>query len=563
MPSLVANNGPEAGRSYELRDGEYIMGRHPDCDIVIDVGAVSRYHCKVYVTETDSNLEDLKSRNGTFVNETASTGRTKLSPGDQIRVCDVVFTYHLDDRTKASPPPEDPGQASDDSSVSAVMIDDEAEVSSSTIMSKLDVISTRGRAQFAASAELKLNALIEITQSLGKALILDEVLPQVLNSLFRIFHQADRGFVGLVDDKGTLVPRWTKLRRENTNDTIRVSRTIANQVMQSKEAVISADAATDERFEMSQSIADFRIRSMMCAPLLDGENKALGILQLDTLNQGQKFQNEDLEILVSVAYQASIAIDNTRLHEQRFQQRTLARDLQLAKDVQNAFLPRRAPDIEGYDFFDYYQAANQIGGDYYDYIRLVDGRLVVVVADVVGHGIAAAMLMAKLSAEARFCLASISDPAAAVTALNERMCQFNLNRFVTFVMVTIDPETHEATIVNAGHPPPIHRRADGTVETPSKQEARLPIGIMEDVEYHAANVTLQPGDSLTLFTDGLDEAMNPEGKQFTVQRMREIVSETSGAPQEIGDRLLTSVRGHLAGAPQADDMCLVALRRKT
>ena len=131
---------------------------------MIDVGAVSRYHCKVFVTEgAVSDVEDLKSRNGTFVNETVSVGRTRLVAGDQIRVCDVVFTYRVAEESESTPP-------TDDSSVSAVIIDDESDTSSSTIMSKLDVISTRGKAQFAASAELKLNALIEITQSLGKAL---------------------------------------------------------------------------------------------------------------------------------------------------------------------------------------------------------------------------------------------------------------------------------------------------------------------------------------------------------------------------------------------------------
>lgn len=559
MPSLVANNGPEAGKPYPLNDGEYVLGRHPDCDIVIDVGAVSRYHCKVFVTDDVAEVEDLKSRNGTYVNEIVTAGRTRLVAGDQIRVCDVVFTYKSGDESDATPPTEE-------SSVSAVMVDDESDHSSSTIMSKLDVVSSRGKAQFAASAELKLNALIEITQSLGKAVELDEVLPQVLASLFRIFHQADRGFIGLLDENGNLVPKWTKLRRENSDETIRVSRTIANKVMNTKEAIISADAANDERFELSQSITDFRIRSMMCAPLLDGENNALGILQIDTLDQGQRFQNDDLELLVSIAYQASISIDNARLHEERFQerlrQRTIERDLQLAKQVQNAFLPRVQPDIDGYDFFDYYQAANQIGGDYYDYLRLADGRLVVVVADVVGHGIAAAMLMAKLSAEARFCLASEADPAAAVTQLNERMCQFDLNRFVTLVMVTLDPRTHEATIVNAGHPTPILRHVDGSLDMPSKVEARLPIGVMEDVEYSAATLILKPGESLTLFTDGLDEAMNPAGKQFTIARMCEIIATTSGDPKEIGNVLLSQVRKHLGTHPQDDDMCLVALRRK-
>ena len=118
----------------------------------------------------------------------------------------------------------------------------------------------------------------------------------MLDSLFRIFVQADRGFIGLIDERGTLVPRWTKLRREDRDETIRVSRTIARQVMETKEAILSADAANDVRFEMSQSIADFRIRSVMCAPLLDRDRQGIGVLQLDTLDQRHRFQDEDLEL---------------------------------------------------------------------------------------------------------------------------------------------------------------------------------------------------------------------------------------------------------------------------
>src|SRR4029077_1270972 len=114
---------------------------------------------------------------------------------------------------------------------------------------------------------------------------LSEVLPQVLNSLFKIFVQADRAFIVMRTEDGKLVPLATKVRREDTEDTIRVSRTIVNQVMQAKEAILSADAATDQKFEMSQSIADFRIRAMMCAPLLDSEGNAMGVLQIDTLDQ--------------------------------------------------------------------------------------------------------------------------------------------------------------------------------------------------------------------------------------------------------------------------------------
>ena len=230
---------------------------------------------------------------------------------------------------------------------------------------------------------------------------------------------------------------------------------------------------------------------------------------------------------------------------------------ELLKDVQELLLPRQ-PVIEGYAFFDYYQPATQIRGEYYDYIRLADGRWVVVVASGLGFAIRLTKFMAKLPGEVRSCLASESDPAEAVTRLNKRMCQFDLGRVATFVMVTLDPNTHEVTIVNAGHLSPIHRHLDGSVSLPSENETRLPIGVMEDVEYAAVKVTLQPGESLTLFTDGLFKAMNAAGEQFTFDRMCEIVAASQGGPSGIGNSLLTQVRQHLGDRPQDDDMCLIS-----
>ncbi|MFV1966352.1 MAG: SpoIIE family protein phosphatase [Pirellulaceae bacterium] len=552
MAFLKANNGPEAGRHYDLTADEYILGRHPDCTIVIDVGAVSRRHCRIYHEASQYLVEDLRSRNGTFLNDGLVENPHSLRHGDRIRICDVVFSY-LEQG-------EDAIANIEDSSFRAVLVDDQ-EANTSTIMSKLDVVTGHSGTQLVATPEAKLNALIQIMQSLGKALSLDEVLPQVLESLFKIFVQADRGFIGLLDAGGTLIPRWTKLRRADSDDTIRVSRTIANSVMDTKEAILSADAASDVRFEMSQSIADFRIRSMMCAPLLDVDHTPMGILQIDTLDQRQRFQEEDLELLVSAASQASIAIVNARLHDETVANRMLERDVKLAIEVQRAFLPSRTPDIDGYEFYHYYQAANQIGGDYYDYVELPNGKLAVVVADVVGHGVAAAMLMAKLSAEARFCLASESSPAAGLTALNQRICGLSLHRFVTCVMAVLDTESHEATIVNAGHMAPLYRRANGQLEEPSREGSGPPLGIIEDLKYDQVSVTIHPQESLTMYTDGLNETMNADGECFSIARIRKHVQDSDGSPDSIGHTLLEDVLSYLGDRPQDDDMCLVSLRR--
>ncbi len=549
MAYLSAQSGPNQGKSYAVEGESFVLGRHPDCAIVVEDGAISRKHACVLQKGSEFFIEDLNSRNKTFLNTVrVLPGQPQaLTDGDVISICEVEFLFHLGEK---------PERGS-----SILFVDDDSESSNSTIMSKVGVSSNYGGVQLTASTEAKLNALLEITRSLGRAIALDEVLPQVLNSLFKIFVQADRGFIALQGEDGTLVPRWSRAWREDVADTIRVSRTIVNQVMKSQEAILSADAATDSRFEMSQSIADFRIRSMMCAPLIDSEGKSVGVLQIDTLKQNKRFQQEDLEVLVAVATQAGIAIDNAQLHDRALRQREVERDLELAHEVQHGFLPEDRPALPGYEFFDFYQPANMVGGDYFDYLKLPDGKTAIVVADVVGHGVAAALMMAKLSAESRFCLASAPEPAKAIRMLNDRLCGQHVDRFVTAALIVLDPLTHTISIANAGHMAPIHYRTDGTLEEPSSNEAGLPLGIMEGLEYEQATVQMEPGESMTLYTDGLNEAANPAGDLYTIDRIREKVAASKGSPSVLGKELVADVQQFVDGGVQTDDMCLVAFGR--
>jgi serine phosphatase RsbU (regulator of sigma subunit) len=299
----------------------------------------------------------------------------------------------------------------------------------------------------------------------------------------------------------------------------------------------------------------------MCAPLLDSEGNPLGVIQIDTLDQRKRFRQEDLEVLASVAVQAGIAIDNAQLHERALRQKEIEKDLELAWEVQQGFLPQNRPALPGYEFYNYYQAANQVGGDYYDYIPLPDGRTAVLVADVVGHGVAAAMMMAKVSAEAKYCLASEAHPAAAVTRLNDRLSSFLLDRFVTLIMVVLDPVQHEATVVNAGHMAPLWRHTDGAIDEPGADNSGLPLGIMGGFAYEQSAITVQPGELLMLYTDGINEAMNARNEQFSIERLREHLRQSYSGLQATGEAIITDVRRFLAGAPQSDDMCLVCFGR--
>lgn len=559
MALLRAADGPTAGREFRLGEGESIMGRHPDCDIIVDAGAVSRHHARLYRKDDLFFVEDLDSRNGTFVNDRQIDKPFGLHPGDTIRICDLSFRFQGD--TQPGSIHATPGI--DGSGYAPMLVDDSATGGLGTIMSKIDVsLSGRGL-QISASPEVKLAALLEITSSLVRALALDEVLPKLLEGLFKIFVQADRGFIVMHDDRGHVVPRWTKLRRENTDDSLRISRTIVNSVMETKEAILSADAANDERFEMSESIADFSIRSMMCAPLVNADGEAFGVLQIDTLNQRQRFQAEDLEVLVGVAAQAAIAITNAQFHEDALRQRDLQRDLELAHEVQTGLLPGEPPNVDRYNFFAFYGAANHVGGDYYDYVPLPDGKIAVIVADVVGHGVAAALLMARLSAEARFCLAQQMTPADTVTQLNSTFSRAAVeDRFVTLLLAVLDTQSNEITVVNAGHMNPIIRHADGSIDEPGDDEAGLPVGVTDSFDYDQFTLSLTAGDTVAMYTDGLNEALDQQGTLYGMDRLREQITAAPADPDQMGAHLIDDVKLHIGSRDQNDDMCLVCFGRK-
>ena len=164
---------------------------------------------------------------------------------------------------------------------------------------------------------------------------------------------------------------------------------------------LSEDASSDPDVNAAQSIAEFKIRSVMCVPLATPDGKPLGVIQLDSQDRTKKFSQDDLKLLICVANQASIAIENARLHETILVQQKLEEENKAATKVQLGFLPQSFPILPGYEFFAHYTAARTVGGDYYDFIPLPDGQLAVLLGDVSGKGVPAALLMARLSGEAR------------------------------------------------------------------------------------------------------------------------------------------------------------------
>ncbi|TWU05477.1 SpoIIE family protein phosphatase [Stieleria varia] len=562
MAFLSTNAGTPGASRFELTESETTIGRHPDCHIVVDAGAVSRFHAKVTREGGNFSVLDLGSRNGTYLNGQLLQNAQSLHEGDRIRISDVELVFHHLATPAFASSSSNSEMTFDGSSFGVMMVDDEPDSDSMVPASRVEYKSSADGLMVRATAEAKLDALTEISRHMANVQAVDEVLPKVLDSLFVIFPSADRGFVVMEGDKGDLVTRFVRTRavRDET-ETVRISRTIVRKVMSSGEAILSFDAMEDSRFDNSESISDFSIKSMICAPLTDGEGRAFGAIQIDSTQGRGQFVEKDIDLLSGVAAQAGILIHNAKMHEQALHQREVEQDLKLATEVQQAFLPQSPPDAPGFCVASHYQAANHIGGDYFDYIHFGDGRVGIVVADVVGHGVAAAMFMAKLSAETRFCLASDHDVARAVERLNDRMSRLEVERFVTFLLIVVDPANPNVTIVNAGHMAPVMRKAcDGSIEEPGEEESGLPIAIDTGMDYEAVEVLVEAGDVLVMYTDGVNEAMDAEDNEFGMEAVREITRK-GGSAEEICGRIVQAVHQHIGAAPPFDDMCLVVIER--
>ena len=547
MSHLIVLTGPHQGQRLPFDRITTVLGRDNLCDVVLesenpaDVTAVSRKHAvisrdqdKYYIEDGDGNGKE--SRNHTFVNDVQVPfpGRVLLKNNDSIRICKSRFVFHDSAAVEPNRDSKDHGEQEPypDSS------------------SSISVSISHNSSLYLVQPAEKLKLLLEISNRLSHTLDLDSLLPQVVETLLQLFTQADRVFLMLQDDAtGALVPRCFKARRLDADSRIGASANIVEQCLKTVEGLLSDDPVP-----------------VICAPLWSVDGKAFGILVLDSLGNRKKFVQEDLTLLMGVASQASIALYSAQYHREALARERVNRDLALARDVVKSFLPARLPEIPGYEFFACFESAYEVGGDYYDFVPLAGDRLGILVGDVAGKGVAAALWMARLSAMAWVCLQAEPELAVAVSRLNTLMQPLSLtDRFVTMAALVLDPIAQTLTVVNAGQPPPLLLRGGaGTVEEVlPREKGGLPLGILAGYAYEAHQVALQPGDRLILFSDGVTDARDVHGRQLETQGLCTVLERASDHPQELGERILQAVKKHAAGCSQYDDITLVCFGRMT
>jgi serine phosphatase RsbU (regulator of sigma subunit) len=555
MATLVRTQGNHEGKWVYTVGPRCVLGRHAECDIseiFAGNGGVSRFHAQIECTGGRYFVEDKGSRNGTSVNGQRVTGRMPLRDGDRLVIAGVELIFF--DDAEAGAEVADPASSS-----SGITFDEPAEPARPH--TSLTVAAPGAGTSLPSVPADKLRALVQMLKVLGRSLDIDATLHELLEGLFAIFPQAQCGFVAFTSEgEIDITPRATNFRNAKMNSQMRVSRSLVRHVLSRREAVLWGDRDSKQGDSNFRTLAELSVHSLMSAPLLDGDGNPFGIVQIDNNNGQSEFTQEDLEVMVAAVSQAAIAVRFAKLHEDAMRRQAVERDLVLARNVQLGLLPEGFPSCEGYEFFAYYRAAYDVGGDYYDFIELPNGRLALVVADAAGKGVSAALMVAKLSGELKYYL-SCEAPGEALSRMNESLCAGTTGRFVTMLTAIIDRRSSTLTLVNAGHPAPLCRRTDGNVEVVGESARDPALGIMPGRKYQETRLAIKPGDVWLMYTDGFSEATSARDEMFGAARLRERLASAPAVVHEAGDRIVRQVQSFMGDQPQSDDMCLVGWGR--
>ena len=372
----------------------------------------------------------------------------------------------------------------------------------------------------------ELNALIELSEAMAHQVELDDLLLTIVGKTTDLM-QADRSSLFLYD--GETNEMWSKIAEGMGTKEIRfpVGIGIAGDVAMTGEGSNIEDAYNDARFNQAfDKSSGYRTRSVLCLPISDNEGELVGVIQVLNKLDGGRFDEHDEQMLAALGSHAVVALQRARLVEAHVEKERMEEALQVAQNIQMGLLPEKAPAVTGYDLAGFSVACDETGGDYFDYIEFDDGRVGLVIGDVSGHGLGAAMFMASARASLRSLLMSSDDLPQTLARLNNRLCwDMSDEAFMTFFMAILDPSNGTLRYSSAGHEEGIiYRASDGSFDM--LESTGLPLGMMEDMDFPEGPMTIMnEGDILLLTTDGVFEAMDVDEEQLGHPRMLDKLKE--------------------------------------
>lgn len=410
----------------------------------------------------------------------------------------------------------------------------------------------------------RLSSLIEVNGLISSSLDLDGILENVMTISKKVMN-ADASSLMLIDEKtGELVYQvalgtvGAQLKQEFR---LKMGQGIAGTVAEEGKPLLLEDAYTHPKFFRGHDEkTGYRTKSMITVPLKVGD-RTTGVAQVINRLDGAPFDHDDLELFVALCSLAAIAIENAKMHRSLMEKQRLVKDMEFAKTVQESFLPQTTPSAPGFSFSSSYTPAQEVGGDFYDFIVLDESRIGVVIGDVSGKGVPAALYMAKLGSDLRTLAFTEPDPAAALAKLNDQLAaRSRRGMFATLLYLVLDTRTGGMTMANAGHLPPLVRSRSGQVRRlPGAGGA--PLGMLPGMGYANETAALEPGDVLVLYTDGVAEAMNARDELYGYDRLAAVIAAGPGAPAELQAAIVADVGRFTGLAPQHDDLTMVCFGR--
>ena len=578
MSELLVNYPDRAPERLPLGRLRITIGRSARNDVCVPDPFASRVHAEVRREGDLYLLQDLGSANGTYYNGSRLDQAVTLTHGGRIQIGETEIVFK--DQTTA---PQLPATTIEDDAPlpEATIAFDSAQHTTNGLLEAIDAARTQTSGRFdvatvmprgtgpaakSATAAADQGDLLALISKVGVTLLasatLDETLRQVALLVFDAV-PAERCLIMLREagEGGELKIRAAEMRdRRPEVGEVRVSRTIVEEVVNQGRSVLTSDAQHDPRFK-STTVTFQGIRSVLAVPLGVGE-RIFGMIYADSPLATSRFTEDHLKVLTTLGSVAAIRVENTRLLEEHLEQERFERELQLAREIQQRFQPSAPPVVPGYELQGISFPSYQIGGDYYDFIRCGDNRLVVALGDVSGKGTSAALLMSSLHAAVHAQVASCRPLTETVGAVNRYLADNTPgNRFVTLFYAELDPLTGSLSFINAGHNPPIIAHEGGALE--QLAAGGIPLGIVPDFDYREGRTQLRPGDALVAYSDGVTESQNPAGEEFGTVRLQEVVARNLGrSAAGIRDKIEAALSSFAQGTPAGDDITLLIVKRE-
>lgn len=572
MSRLVVESGSDAGVVHELGNPVNSIGRSVSNTIQIVDRRMSRNHLEIHLKNGRLILKDLGSKNGTQLNGRPATAQIELAHNDRIQVGDTVMRVEFDDL------PGSPGQRDSTDGSTPALIEPTSSTSRIRVVEEKNWGSTRGERRAGYSPNetgalektsiqdfknpgRRLEILYQVTDAIRSVFSLNELLEQII-SIIQTVVRPDRTYLLLIDPESkALVPTVVKVSHGESPSEVKISSSIVSRCLKDGVSLLVSDAAMDQRFQASESVILNSIRTAMVAPLIF-KQESIGVIYVDTHSRSAAFTEEELEMLTSIANQAAVAITNARLQAQLVEQHKLAREMEIARTIQMNLLPKTYPDLPGYQLSAMSLPAKQVGGDYYDFLKMPNGRLGLAVADVSGKGVPAAILTATtrsyLQSETTHKDSSLAQTVSRMNRMVHR--DVTNDMYVTMVLTVLDPVDGTIEYVNAGHAHPVLITQNGAMEL--LKTGGIFLGLDDNSQYVSDKCIIPPGGVLVLYTDGVTDILSPENKPFGTERFYDLLRDKYHlSSEELRNAIYQACLRHRGSAEQFDDFTLMVLKR--